>query len=361
MRHVFAALVILAAALTVLSAANNQSNLSERPAVAVEPIAAITDALGSHLLVSLPSGHGNEQIEAFERSLVRDARFASTVDDIVVEFGNARYQDLIDRFVSGGDLPAAVLRQGWQNTTVAEPTWDSPLTEEFFQTVRATNASLPRSHRIRVLLGDPPIDWNTIHTNEDYRPWLQRRDTYPADVIKQEVLAKHRRALVVYGQIHAQRKDLLTNFESGDGLFGLERNGAVRVFSVWAAVDADLEKIQADVASWPLPSLAIIRGTVLGSADFTTYYPAETPRFDIHKGQGSLVPRDQWRTREMEDQFDAVLYLAPPSAAKSARVSPELCADAAYVEMRVRRMALAGLPARSAAQFKEFCASVASK
>jgi hypothetical protein len=63
----------------------------------------------------------------------------------------------------------------------------------------------------------------------------------------------------------------------------------------------------------------------------------------------------------MEDQFDAVLYLGPQSALTNARLSPALCADSGYVEMRMQRMALAGVPRTEGERFKQTCATIASK
>ena len=71
---------------------------------------------------------------------------------------------LIDRFVNGESVADAALGRVWQNTTVPQPLWDVPIYEEFFRAVRAVNASLPRERRLRVLLGDPPIDWDTIRS-----------------------------------------------------------------------------------------------------------------------------------------------------------------------------------------------------
>src|SRR5438876_5347063 len=83
-----------------------------RPAIAVEPIAAILGAFESHPVVALSEGeHGNEQGYAFRLSLIRDPRFAATVNDIVVECGSWRYQGLMDRFVSGGDVADVELRE----------------------------------------------------------------------------------------------------------------------------------------------------------------------------------------------------------------------------------------------------------
>ena len=137
--------------------------------------------------------HDNEQGHAFRLSLIRDPRFATTVNDIVVECGNFRYQDLMDRFVRGDDVPYDALRRVWQNTTQPDSLWDTPIYEEFFRAVRAVNASLAKERQLRVLLGDPPIDWDSVHSKNDYGRW--DRDGHPAELIRREVLAKGRRML----------------------------------------------------------------------------------------------------------------------------------------------------------------------
>jgi hypothetical protein len=104
---------------------SSAQSLAGQPTNAIEPTTAILDAFQSHPVVALGEGtHGNEQGHTFRLALIRDPRFASTVNDIVVEFGSARYQDLMDRFVRGEDVPTALLRQVWQNTTQASAVWD---------------------------------------------------------------------------------------------------------------------------------------------------------------------------------------------------------------------------------------------
>jgi hypothetical protein len=49
-------------------------------------------------LVSIGEAHRNQQVHDFIVRLVTDPRFSQTVDDIVVEFGTARHQDIIDRY-----------------------------------------------------------------------------------------------------------------------------------------------------------------------------------------------------------------------------------------------------------------------
>jgi hypothetical protein len=314
-----------------------------RPGVPVEPVGAIVDAFKSHQLVALADPHGNVQINAVRLSLIRDPRFAATVNDIVVEFGNARYQERMDRFVRGEDVAEDSLREVWQNTTIPNIGWDRPIYEEFFRAVRTVNASLPSARRLRVLLGDPPIDWSTVRTTDDLMKWMNDRDTYPADLIRREVLAKQRRALLIYGGGHFPRID------PGTLVSLVEKASNTRVFTVWTDTDTDLPALQANVATWAAPSLVLLRDTLLGTAPFTTIFP---------------VRGDQLRAMRIEDQFDAWLYLGPRSSLKTSPLAPAHCLDAAYMEMRTSRMKL--LPGPPGApdpgeQLKRYCAAQAPK
>jgi hypothetical protein len=78
--------------------------------VPVNAVDGILEAFKAHQIVALTDAHGNEQAAAFLLSLVLDPRFAAMVNDIVMECGNARSQDVIDRFVKGEDVPDESLR-----------------------------------------------------------------------------------------------------------------------------------------------------------------------------------------------------------------------------------------------------------
>ena len=97
----------------------------------------------------------------------------------------------------------ADLRLVWRNTTQSPlETWDEPVYEQFFRRVRAVNWTLPPGQRIRVLLGDPPIDWSTITTRQQVFSFLMQRDSHAASVVEQQVLARGCRALLCYGAAH---------------------------------------------------------------------------------------------------------------------------------------------------------------
>jgi hypothetical protein len=333
------------------------------PAAPVEAIGGILEAFRSSPIVALTDAHGNEQAHRFLLSLIRDPRFAAIVNDIVVEFGSARYQDVIDRFVRGEDVPHDSLRKVWQDTTQPSAAADLPLHEDFFRAVRAINAPLPRDRQLRVLLGDPPIDWDSVQNREDHFKWIEMRDAYPAALVQLEVIAKTRRALLLYGLGHFQRKNVHSNFDMDTWpaqtiVSLLERSGPTRIFTIWTS--RELADLQADVASWRVPSLAIIRGTALGAIDAAKFF-GWGGRSAFRDGKIVPVPKEEWRTLPAEEQFDAILYLGPPSAMTQSQWSPALCADAAYMEMRLKRIAVSGIPQAEADRLKKYCASVAAK
>ena len=82
-----------------------------------------------------------------------------------MELRSARYQETMDAFVNGAEVLYETLRRVWMDTTQPDAIWDSPIYEEFFRAVREVNSRLPRERRLRVLLGDPPIDWDVVKTS----------------------------------------------------------------------------------------------------------------------------------------------------------------------------------------------------
>ena len=328
-----------------------------RPAAPLEAIPAILDAFRLDRVVSFPGGHtsGNE-VQAVLRALVKDPRFAATVNDIVVEFGSSRYQDLMDRYIRGEDVPESVVQRAWLDAVQGGTALDNDNTALFFAAVREANAAVPAERRIRVLLGDPPIDWENIRSGRDFRKWVVRRDTYPADLVRREVLAHNRRALIVYANGHLLHQEILTNYDMTNWqaqtiVSLIEAPGGTPVFTMRA--EGSLVEWQSDTAGWKPMSITLVRGTVLGAADFSEF---ENPsqRYSI-RGVDDFVPipRDQWVKRPLEDIVDAVLYVGPPSGRTSTAISRKLCADPGYIKMRLDRIALLNLA--EADQVKRDC------
>jgi hypothetical protein len=353
---------LLTAALLVPVAGLPASRQAPAPAAAVpvDAMSGIFDAFRSHAIVMLGHPHGNEQKARFHLALVRDPRFAEVVNDIVDEGGNSRYQGVIDRFVRGDDVPDSELRRVWEDGILVDTTCCLPMYEELYRTVRELNRALPRARQIRVLLGEPPIDWDQVRSYADIGAWEQQRDTHAASVIKREVLSKGRRALVLYGEMHAQRRSERTNFETASDLGAiLEADGTTRIFNIWPQIGSgkpDLQVLQDDAARWPVPSLARVRGTSLGAMDYASFFTSDG-RFQMVEGKPRRLDREQWKPMRMEDQFDAILYLGPSASATYQRAPASLCRDQPFMETRFRRMALVPQMQGQIERLKRHCAS----
>ena len=317
-----------------------------------DAIGGIVGAFDAHAIVGLPDAHGNQQSHAFLLSLIRDPRFIRIVNDIVVEFGNARYQDVADRFVRGEEVPYESLRLVWRNHTQPSLSADFTHYEEFFRAVRAVNAAAPAGRTLRVLLGDPPIDWDAVRNKDDHFKWIEMRDAHPAAILQTEVIARGHRALLIYGTGHLQRKNVLSNFEMNDWraqtiVSLVERAGPTRVLTI-AGVDGR------HAAGWKAPALARIQGTALGALDASEYFGGRG-RFTVRDGKLVAVRQEEWRPLRADEQFDALLYLGVPAAAGGEPLSPDLCTEPGYVEMRLERIALAGLPPPEVERVTRLC------
>ena len=165
-----------------------------------------------------------------------------------MEFGNARFQPLMDRYISGGDVAESDLRHVWRDTTQFSGVWDRPIYGDFFRAVRDVNASLPPARKLRVLLGDPPVDWELVRRIDEGPAsgrvgmvringiWIEKakeatldRDAHAAQVVMRDVVARHRRALLVFGDGHLRRgmRGVVTR---------LEESAPVKVFTMANAV-----------------------------------------------------------------------------------------------------------------------------
>jgi hypothetical protein len=278
----------------------------------------VLDAFTTHHLVGLGEAHDLQNHHDALTLLLTDPRLPGVVDDIVVEFGNALYQDTIDRFISGQPVDNADLRLAWRNTTQSPgETWDSPVYEQFFRTVRAVNAPLPARRQIRVLLGDPPIDWSKITNRTQLLAFAgPQRDAHPASVIQTQVLAKGRRALICYGLDH------LTH---GGSLAGILERAGERPYLIADFVPpaGDPGGLAGRFSRYPRDTVIPTAGTSLGSVDAGLFSPGQ-----CGSRLGSLI--------------DAALYLGPPGNLTASWWNPAIFLDPAYWQELQHRNTLQG-------------------
>jgi len=162
-------------------------------------------------IVALGEWHGRISLDSDLRiALVRHPDFAKKVRSIVVEFGSTSEQWTLDRYIRGENVSRAQLEQVWKTTTQApNGVWDQPIYADFFAAVRDVNSKLPADARIRVFGGDPGPGDN------------RSRETAAVSVLKEQVLQKHGKALVIYGAVHFYRTfpmDILSSMGDDIGI-----------------------------------------------------------------------------------------------------------------------------------------------
>jgi hypothetical protein len=130
------------------------------PEGSVESIADfVIKQLDRYPIIGIGEVHTCLEFHQILHELMRDPRLPGKVNDIIVEFGNPSAQEVTDRYVLEGEaVPRDARKTAWQNTAIGWTISVSPLYEYFFDVVREVNAKLPLGRRIRIVLGDAPLD-----------------------------------------------------------------------------------------------------------------------------------------------------------------------------------------------------------
>jgi hypothetical protein len=134
---------------------------------------AVVRAFDTHNIVMFGEDHAIKQEYEWLRELVATPAFADRVDDIVMEFGNSLYQKSVDRYITGEDIPFEQVQKAWRETVSARGSDPpSPVYESLYKAVREANLKRKGKHQMRIVLGDPYIDWDTIKNREDSDPFV---------------------------------------------------------------------------------------------------------------------------------------------------------------------------------------------
>ena len=115
-----------------------------------------------------------------------------------------------------------------------------------------------------------------------------RSDFHAVTVIREQVLARGRRAFVIYGGHHMMR---------GQGMIRpLEERFRIRTFVIAAPTAHRMEDVEPSLRSWPIPSMTTVRDTAIAPLDAGLL----------------LIARKPENTAGV--YYDAVLYLGPASS-----------------------------------------------
>jgi hypothetical protein len=305
----------------------------------------IISAFQSHPLVGLGDWHGLAQEEDFFSELIRYPHFARDVGNVVVEFGGAAQQSTLDRYEAGEDIPYDQLRKVWTETIGWIPTVTLVGYMDFFAQVRAVNLTLPANQRIRVWLGDPPIDWSKISSRDDAFKVLHQREHYPATLIKEQILEKHKKALVIYGTFHFYDKDALRALVEED-----HPNAFFIVTPYIGFLDKGCsEKFESTIHNLPTPALlSPVKATSLQSRLQAAGCRFMSGNYNFAPDVTEADKEKALKAWEFETSGitgDALLYLGPAAALANSPSSPDLYLDQNFFnEISRRRRLMSGKP-----------------
>jgi|HubBroStandDraft_6_1064221.scaffolds.fasta_scaffold42113_2 hypothetical protein len=306
---------------------------------------AILAAFEKYEVVGMSAAHGNKDLDDFILDLIRNPGFPSKVNDIAVECGNSLYQPVLDRYIAGDDVPMPDVRLVWRNTTQTMCGM-SGFYAELFPLVRRINQKLPREKKLRVLACDPPIDWSKVQSQKDFR--VKDRDANIASVMKEEVLSKHRKALMLFGTYHLFRAgNPAGRLSSAVEQYEKDYPGVTLViadhegFCNWTALTKYNDEFEARLTSWPVPSLVQqMKGTWL--ADLLDMpYSAGAFYFKVKEGpSGKQTQLAPVVIKGFSRMVDAYLYLGPRDLQLSEAMPAEISMDKDYVAELQRRATL---------------------
>jgi hypothetical protein len=179
-------------------------------------------------------------------------------------------------------------------------------------------------HQVRILCGDPAIDWDQVKQANDILPYLKSRDQSYVQVVKTGVLAKHHHALLIMGTGHFLRRfDMMPGRKEFDIEQQLRSAGANPYLIVSGTNTTGSSEQDARFTSWPSPVIVSLANNWVGGL------PAVPV---VTGGHGPPLPG-----LKLRDAADALLYLGPRDSLSSVEMSPAELAGTPYAKEIARR------------------------
>lgn len=284
-------------------------------------------------VVALADSHWRKVDSDLRLRLIRHPDFPNKAHFIIVEFGNSLYQPILDRYIQGDDVPLTELQQVWQNTTQVGSK-DSPVYAEFYAAVREINRKLPPAKRLRVIAGDPPIDWSKVETRSDFHEFGDgdRRD-FPVS-LNQVAVKKGEKALVIYGSSHISRPRFELWAAAAESIAStstrtfkavqVSNPGRVFVVETLAGPNPSYEKLETTLQSRKRPVLISL---------------IDTPAADLILGATMTINgKTVTTTSKLGNGFDACIYFGnTASVATTVEPDPAIYRDTPYGAEVARR------------------------
>lgn len=171
----------------------------------------VAAAFDTHQFVFMGSTHGWRKQHDFQLCLLSRPAFQRRATDVMVEWANPVYQNLVDRYLLRLEaIPLDSLAPVWINTDAPDLWGRLTLMPAFYEAVRAINERLEPARRIRVIGGNEPIDWSKIQTQEDVARYPYKSNWAAHVIMDHYAHEPSHKLFVIYGEGHVNRQGTLT-------------------------------------------------------------------------------------------------------------------------------------------------------
>ena len=188
---------------------------------------------------------------------------------------------------------------------------------------------------MRILCGDPYIDWEKVRNREDIEPYLGNRNEWYTQVVKDEVLAKHHRALLIMGLLHFLRR-------RGPGYIETQlRQAGAKTYLIVPGTNVvgGYDDLDHRFDSWTPPVIVSLADNWVGEL---LAMPV------VHGGEGLsrhvIIIGTPPPPVKLQDAADALLYLGPRESLTHVSMTRVELDGTLYSKELQRRLTIEGSP-----------------
>ncbi|GAB3481902.1 hypothetical protein [Marinomonas epiphytica] len=292
---------------------------------------ALIEKASQHQLVAIGDAHFHDELMSFVTSLVIRKSFHEQIQHIIVEFGNSRYQSLLDDYLLGKPVSDQDIKQVWQDALYFTA-WAPKVYSDFFKQIRSFNQHQKKADKIRVTLAEASFDWREIESSKEWQMLAKSKVTGYVNTINGS-LRKNEKALLIFGAFHtinlAERFSRNSPVEQQPLVSRLKHNG-YDIYTVWPVIQP---KIMAGLRHnhAAIPGLMSVENGVFRNDDpFVDYFAKAKPAL-------MALQATDARAHEL---FDAMLYLG--SIQPNYKLDSSVLEDSEFIRTASRRVDMIG-------------------
>lgn len=283
----------------------------------------IIQAFQNYNIIGLGEGaHGLENSHTFFQKLFDNKKIQEIINVVIVEFANIDYQAILDKYIFGEEVSLGELCKVWRESTQSPGRLgEIPVYFALLQKIRSVNLTLPPEKKIKVVGGDPSIDWKAINTWDDYKNQIGfSRDTFPANLSIDFAIHDLKKVLLIYSGFHLTKIfDKTIAHPTITTAINKKYKDVMKVIEVFNPKAFQLEE---QIKDWPLYSIVDLSEDKIGNL------PAKNMFSSITNNKGEKVTL--FKGYKIKDLFDAFLFVGFAESWKIAEVPQSISYDQGY-------------------------------